>query len=80
MGRIYLVPLTTGFLLAAPLSGILSDKFGPKPFTVGGALLTGVSFLLLIFVPVNFAYWQFAIVIALNGFGSACSSRRTGQR
>src|SRR5580658_8855117 len=67
---IYLVPLTTGFLLAAPLSGVLSDKFGAKPFTVGGALLTGASFLLLIFVPVDFAYWEFAIVIALNGFGS----------
>jgi len=64
------VPLTTGFLLAAPLSGILSDQFGPKAFTVGGALLTGASFLLLTFVPVDFAYWQFAIVIALNGFGS----------
>ena len=38
---IYLVPLTIGFLVSAPLSGILSDKFGPKAFTVGGALLTG---------------------------------------
>ena len=35
-----------------------------------GALLTGGSFLLLIFVPVDFAYWEFALVIALNGFGS----------
>jgi MFS family permease len=67
---IYLVPLTVGFLLAAPLSGILSDKFGAKPFTVGGALLTGATFLMLIFVPVDFAYWEFALVIALNGFGS----------
>src|SRR6516165_10410939 len=67
---IYLVPLTLGFLLAAPLSGILSDRFGAKPFTVGGALLTGATFLMLIFIPVNFAYWEFAIVIALNGFGS----------
>src|SRR3954447_1847928 len=67
---IYLVPLTVGFLVAAPLSGVLSDKFGPKAFTVGGALLTGASFLLLIFVPVNFSYWEFALVIALNGFGS----------
>ncbi len=67
---IYLVPLTVGFLVAAPLSGVLSDKFGPKAFTVGGALLTGATFLLLIFVPVNFAYWEFAVVIALNGFGS----------
>ncbi len=32
----YLVPLTIGFLVAAPLSGILSDKFGLKAFTVGG--------------------------------------------
>jgi MFS family permease len=67
---IYLVPLTIGFLMAAPLSGILSDKFGAKAFTVGGALLTGLTFLLLTFVPVNFPYWQFAVVIALNGFGS----------
>ena len=67
---IYLVPLTIGFLVAAPLSGVLSDKFGPRAFTVGGALLTGTSFLLLIFVPVNFSYWEFALVIALNGFGS----------
>src|ERR1700747_3360476 len=67
---IYLVPLTVGFLVAAPLSGVLSDKFGPKAFTVGGALLTGVSFGLLIFVPVNFSYWEFALWITLNGFGS----------
>src|SRR6202043_126474 len=67
---IYLVPLTIGFLVSAPLSGVLSDKFGARAFTVGGALLTGASFLLLIFVPVNFPYWEFAIVIALNGFGS----------
>jgi hypothetical protein len=25
---------------------------------------------MLTFVPVNFAYWEFAVVIALNGFGS----------
>ena len=67
---IYLVPLTVGFLISAPLSGVLSDKFGAKAFTVGGALLTAATFLLLIFVPVNFAYWEFAVVIALNGFGS----------
>src|SRR5580698_6799116 len=56
---IYLVPLTLGFLLSAPLSGILSDKFGAKAFTVGGALLTAASFLALLFLPVNFHYWLF---------------------
>ena len=67
---IYLLPLTLGFLLSAPLSGILSDKFGAKAFTVGGSLLTAATFLVLIFVPVNFSYWEFAVVVALNGFGT----------
>jgi len=67
---IYLVPLTIGFLVSAPLSGILSDRFGAKAFTVGGALLTATAFFLLLFVPVNFTYWEFALIIALNGFGS----------
>src|SRR5215467_14045115 len=67
---IYLVPLTIGFLFSAPLSGILSDRFGAKPFTVGGALLTAASFLALAFLPVNFSYWLFAVLITINGFGT----------
>ena len=67
---IYLIPLTIGFLLSAPLSGVLSDKFGAKGFTIGGTLLAAVTFLALAFLPVNFSYWEFALVIALNGFGT----------
>src|SRR5436305_7438888 len=67
---IYLAPLTIGFLLSAPLSGVLSDRFGAKGFTCGGALLTALTFFVLLFLPVNFSYWQFALIIALNGFGS----------
>ena len=67
---IYLVPLTIGFLVSAPLSGVLSDRYGAKAFTVGGALLTALSFFLLLFLPVNFPYAVFALVIVLNGFGS----------
>jgi EmrB/QacA subfamily drug resistance transporter len=67
---IYLLPLTIGFLLSAPLAGILSDKFGAKAFTVGGSLLTAATFLVLVFLPVNFTYWQFAVIIVLNGFGT----------
>src|SRR5487761_1001435 len=67
---IYLIPLTIGFLLSAPLSGILSDRFGAKAFTVVGALLTAATFLVLAFLPVNFVYWQFALLVALNGFGT----------
>ncbi len=72
---IYLIPLTIGFLLSAPLSGILSDRFGAKAFTVGGALLTALSFFLLLFLPVNFPYLVFALVIVLNGYGEDGAER-----
>jgi MFS family permease len=67
---IYLVPATIGFLVSAPLSGVLSDRHGAKPFTVGGALLTALTFFLMLFLPVDFPYWLFALIVALNGFGS----------
>jgi MFS family permease len=67
---IYLIPLTVGFLLSAPLSGVLFDRFGAKRFTVGGSLLSAVTFLILIFLPVDFDYWQFALLVAVNGFGT----------
>src|SRR6202035_3982700 len=66
---IYLIPLTIGFLISAPLSGILSDRLGAKAFTIGGALLTALTFLLLVFLPVNFSYWQFALLVGVNGLG-----------
>jgi MFS family permease len=67
---IYLLPLTIGFLLAGPLSGWLSDRFGARAFATGGLLLTAVSFVGLLMLPTDFVYWQFAALAALNGIGS----------
>jgi len=64
---IYMLPLTTGFLVAGPVSGILSDRYGARPFATAGMLLGALSFLLLIALPADFAYWSFALVIFLNG-------------
>ncbi len=67
---IYMLPVTVGFLLAGPVSGWLSDRFGSRQFAVGGMLLTAVSFGLLILVPINFPYWEFALLLVINGIGS----------
>ena len=37
---IYMLPLTVGFLIAGPISGMLSDRYGARPFATGGMLLT----------------------------------------
>jgi MFS family permease len=66
---IAMLPLTIGFLVAGPVSGYLSDRFGARPFATGGMLVAALSFLLLQLLPVNFQYWQFAGVLLLNGIG-----------
>jgi MFS family permease/DNA-binding MarR family transcriptional regulator len=66
---IYMLPLTAGFLLAGPVSGWLSDHFGARPFATGGMVVAAGSFWLLQILPVNFAYWQFALILLLNGIG-----------
>jgi MFS family permease len=66
---IYLLPLIAGFLVAGPASGYLSDHFGARPFATGGMVLAALSFLLLILLPVDFAYPWFALILLLNGVG-----------
>jgi MFS family permease len=67
---IYLLPLTVGFLVAGPVSGWLSDRFGARPFATGGMLLAAASFGLLELLPANFLYPLFAVLLLLNGIGS----------
>jgi MFS family permease len=67
---IYMLPLTAGFLLAGPVSGYLSDRFGPRPFATAGLLVAACAFVGLMLLPVDFPYWAFALIIAFNGIGS----------
>ncbi|GAA4485964.1 MFS transporter [Rhodococcus olei] len=66
---IYMLPMTIGFLLSAPVSGVISDRFGAKWFTSTGMFLTAATFAALIALPVDFAYWAFAGVLLFNGIG-----------
>jgi MFS family permease len=67
---IYMLPLTTGFLIAGPVSGHLSDRFGPRPFATAGLLVAACAFCGLMLLPVVFPYWVFALLIFGNGIGS----------
>lgn len=66
---IYMLPLTAGFLIAGPTSGILSDRLGARPLATTGLLLAAASFILLQVLPVNFGYLDFGGVLLLTGIG-----------
>jgi len=68
-GGIYLLPLTFGFLISGPISGTLSDRFGARTFATAGALISAVSFVGLLLLPIDFPYWAFALLTATNGVG-----------
>jgi MFS family permease len=67
---IYMMPLTAGFLIAGPVSGVLSDKYGARPFATAGLALAACCFTGLMLLPVVFPYWVFALLIFGNGIGS----------
>ncbi len=67
---IFLLPMTAGFLVSGPTSGILSDKFGSRGIASAGMAVFASSFIALMLLPVSFPYWAFALLIAMNGIGS----------
>jgi len=77
---IYMLPLTAGFLLAGPLSGYLSDRYGSRPFASGGMIVAAGSFLLLELLPVDFSYSVFGPILLMNGLamGAFAAPNRAG--
>ena len=77
---IYMIPLTVGFLAAGPVSGVLADRYGARPFATGGLVLVALTFIALIELPVNFSYGGFAALIFLNsvGMGMFIAPNQTG--
>ncbi|MGQ5636092.1 MULTISPECIES: MFS transporter [unclassified Streptomyces] len=71
---IFMLPLTVGFLIAGPVSGYLSDRFGARLFSTAGLLVVAGSFLGLLALPVDFGYGVFATLLLLNGLGQGMFS------
>ena len=66
---IYMIPLTIGFLLLGPISGVLSDRWGARVLATVGLAISGGTFLLLELLPINFTYIWFALLIFLFAVG-----------
>ncbi|WSX64582.1 MFS transporter [Streptomyces sp. NBC_00986] len=71
---IFMLPLTVGFLIAGPVSGWLSDRFGARMFSTVGLIVVALSFLGLLALPIDFDYGMFAALLLLNGLGQGMFS------
>ena len=77
---IAMVPLTAGMLIAGPTAGILSDRFGARPFATGGMIGAAICFMLLEALPIDFTYWVFGVILFFTGLCMAAfgSPNRAG--
>ena len=78
---IAMIPLTVGLLIAGPISGILSDRFGTRPVRDRRTpRRQPVAFALLELLPVNFSYPVFGLLLFITGLTMAAfgSPDRTG--
>jgi MFS family permease len=64
---IYMLPMTAGFLIAGPVSGYLSDRFGARPFATGGMLASAAAFGLMLLLPADFSYPAFGALLLSMG-------------
>jgi MFS family permease len=73
---IAMLPLLAGFLLAGPVSGVLSDRYGARRFAVAGPLLAAGSLALPSTVPVDFSYVWFGVLLFGIGIGMFAAPNR----
>ncbi|MGO8875195.1 MAG: MFS transporter [Acidimicrobiales bacterium] len=66
---IYMIPFMLGFVVAGPVSGMLSDRYGARPFATGGMLLSAAMYGAMMAFPANFSYVPFAAVMFVSGIG-----------
>jgi MFS family permease len=64
-----MIPFMLGFVVAGPVSGKLSDRYGARLFATTGMLLTAAMYAVMMTFPANFSYLPFATVMFVSGIG-----------
>ena len=71
---VYMLPLTLGVVVMGPISGMLSDKYGPRWIATFGMVISTTAFLVLAALPYDFGYLEFGAAIFLMGLGQGMFS------
>lgn len=66
---ILLLPFSVAFVLLGPLSGTLSDRFGPRFFAPTGLILSAIALFWFATLPYGVSYWDLALPMMVAGAG-----------
>jgi len=66
---LFLIPISVAIALFGPLSGHLSDRYGPRFFATAGLIVSSMGFLLLASIGRTVTFWQLAVPLSLVGAG-----------
>jgi EmrB/QacA subfamily drug resistance transporter len=71
---IYMLPMMVGMIVVGPISGMLADRIGAKFLATLGLFLQVCAFILLTFLPADFGYIWFALILVLMGLAQGLFS------
>jgi MFS family permease len=66
---INLIPFAAAFVIAGPLAGFLSDRYGARGFTTSGLAISAAGFIGLALIPSGVSYETLASLMVLVGIG-----------
>ncbi len=76
---LYLIPVSAALATFGPVSGWLSDRYGPRWFVLSGLVVSAVGFLWLSTISADESFYQLAppLILAGAGFGLFASPNRS---
>src|SRR5207244_4315112 len=66
---VLLIPFSLAFVSIGPVSGYLSDKYGPRGFTTAGLLISAASYVWFATLPYGASYSILVLPMILAGIG-----------
>jgi len=71
---VYMLPMMIGTVILGPIGGMLTDRYGARPFEVAGMVIIALSLYLLTLLPYNFNLLSFELILFVNGLGNGLFS------
>ncbi len=71
---VYMLPMMIGTVILGPIGGMLTDRYGARPFEVAGMIVIALSLYFLTLLPYNFSIVPFELILFVNGLGNGLFS------